>query len=179
MKLLGLLACSVIVLATHRWPVLLGGCGLALGLYVSLGSAGKNRLQGLRLVLPLILALGAFQALVMNIDMALASVARVMLMIMLADLVTATTSMQEIMRAIAPVLRPFSWAGFDVSRLSIAVALMIRFIPVLLAQWQAQSESWRARSQRRPWAAIIPPFMAMTLRRADHIADSLAARRRS
>lgn len=177
-KLASLMAASILALSIDTGAVLVLACLVAAALYAFMGRPGLDRLLGLRVVLPIVLALGVLQAWVMSIDQAVVSVARILLMIMLADLVSSTTSMQEMMRVIQPLFRPLSRLGMDVSRLPILVALVIRFVPVLIAQWQSQAEAWRARSLRRPWAAIIPPFLTMTLRRADHIAESLAARRR-
>jgi len=64
-------------------------------------------------MLPLILGLGVFQGLLMSWELAALSVTRLLLMIMLADLVTATTPMQEMMRVILPWLRPLQVIGLD------------------------------------------------------------------
>jgi biotin transport system permease protein len=129
-------------------------------------------------MLPLILGLGVFQGLLMSWELAALSVTRLLLMIMLADLVTATTPMQEMMRVILPWLRPLQAIGLDPKKLSLAVALVIRFVPVLLAQWQAQGEAWSARSKRRPGFKLIAPFMNETLRRTDYIAEAIVSRTR-
>ena len=175
-KLLALTAISIVVLPVDDVLFLaLGGCVVA-GIYLSMGRPGISRLIGLKAMLPLILGLGIFQGFVISWELAALSVTRLLLMIMLADLVTATTPMQEMMRVILPWLRPLRVIGVDPKKLSLAVALVIRFVPVLLAQWQAQSEAWSARSKKRSGFKLIAPFMNETLRRTDHVAEAIVSR---
>ena len=175
-KLLALAAISIVVLPVGNILFLaLGGC-VATGIYLSMGRPGTSRFVGLKAMLPLILGLGVFQGLLMSWELAALSVTRLLLMIMLADLVTATTPMQEMMRVILPWLRPLRVIGVDPKKLSLAVALVIRFVPVLLAQWQAQSEAWSARSKKRSGFKLIAPFMNETLRRTDHVAEAIVSR---
>ena len=175
-KLLALAAISIVVLPVGNILFLaLGGCLVTL-VYLSMGWSGLSRLIGLRAMLPLILGLGIFQGFVISWELAALSVTRLLLMIMLADLVTATTPMQEMMRVILPWLRPLRVIDLDPKKLSLAVTLVIRFVPVLLAQWQAQSEAWSARSKKRSGFKLIAPFMNETLRRTDHVAEAIVSR---
>jgi biotin transport system permease protein len=176
-KLIFLAAVSILLLPIQNPMVLALGCGCMLLAYASLGRVGLARFFGLRAILPLMLGLAIFQALVMTWQAAAVSLLRIMLMIMLADLVTATTPMQAMMRVAMIALSPIRFLGFDPKKLALAVALMIRFIPQLLAQWQAQHESWRARSSRRSGLKLLAPFMNETLRRTDHIAEAILARK--
>ncbi|WVN42005.1 energy-coupling factor transporter transmembrane component T [beta proteobacterium MWH-UniP1] len=176
-KLLMLAACSIAVLPVGDWRVLLAGCAAVSLVYISLGRVGLNRWLALRALLFLILGLGVFQALVMTWQDGLLSVFRILFMVMLADLVTATTPMQDMIRAVMPVLKPLSVLGLKPDRLALAVALVIRFVPVLFAQWQSQSDAWRARSNRSPGIKLFAPFMSEALKRTDQIAESIAARK--
>jgi biotin transport system permease protein len=176
-KLFALAACSMLVLPVGDWRVLFAGCAVASLVYTSLGSSGVRRWLALKTLLPLIIGLGIFQALVMTWQDGLLSVFRILFMVMLADLVTATTPMQAMMRAVMPVLRPLSVIGLKPDRLALAVALVIRFVPVLFAQWQAQSDAWRTRSNRSPRIKLFAPFITEALKRTDQIAESIAARK--
>lgn len=176
-KLLILAACSIAVLPVDDWWVLAVGCAVASLIYASLGIAGTRRWLALKALIPLILGLGAFQALAMTWQDGFLSVFRILFMVMFADLVTATTPMQDMMRAVMPVLKPLSVIGVKPDRFALAVALVIRFIPVLLAQWQAQSDAWRARSNRSPGIKLFVPFISEALKRTDQIAESIAARK--
>jgi biotin transport system permease protein len=177
MKLFALLVASIAILPIQNPILITIGCGLIALVYLSFGRVGFERLIGLRAILLLVFGLGIFQGLLMNWQIAWLSVTRLLLMVMIADLVSATTPMQDIMRVIRPVLLPLRFVGLNPDRLSLAVALVIRYIPLLLAQWQAQSAAWNARSKRRPGLRLIPPFMTLTMNRTDKIADAITARK--
>jgi biotin transport system permease protein len=49
-------------------------------------------------------------------------------------------------------------------------------VPVLLANWQARAEAWRARTGRRVSIRLVAPFVAETLRLADQVGEALDAR---
>jgi biotin transport system permease protein len=175
-KLLALALMSLAVLPITDWLVMWVGVLITFAIYGSLGRAGFKRLLALRILLPLILGLGLFQWWVMTWEAAALSVARIFLMVMLADLVTLTTPMQDMMRVIEPLLSPLRRLGFNPRKLSLAVALVIRFVPVLLSQWQAQREAWQARSPRTPGVKLIVPFIRQALTLSTHIAQSIDAR---
>ncbi len=179
LKLLVLLVASLALLPVSNPWALTWGCAVAVGVYASLGRAGVERLIGLRSILLLVLGLGLFQALVMNWHVAWLSVARLIVMIIIADLVSATTPMQDMMRVIRPCLAPLRLFGLNPDRLSLAVALVIRFIPSLLAQWQAQSAAWRARTNKSAGVRLLVPFMSLTMSRTEKIAEALIARKSS
>jgi biotin transport system permease protein len=73
-------------------------------------------------------------------------------------------------------MRPLRLAGINPRAPALAIALVIRFVPVLLASWQEREEAWRARTGRRASIRLIPAFVAETLRMADQIAEALDAR---
>lgn len=176
LKLAVLLAVSFAVLILDNWRgLLLLMVGLAIA-YGSLGRPGLLRLWGLRFLLPLILGLGAFQAVVMGGELAANTVTRVFCMVMLADLVTATTPMQQMLLTMGPIFVPLRYLGINDKSLGLAVALMVRFIPVLIAQWRAHREAWLARTGRKPGLRLLVPFMGQTLARSDRVAEALFAR---
>jgi biotin transport system permease protein len=56
------------------------------------------------------------------------------------------------------------------------MALVIRFIPVMLDRLSQITESWAARSPRRPsWRVLVPATLA-ALEDADRVAEALRAR---
>lgn len=175
-KLMAVAGVSVLVLSVDRWQPLAFVFVATCLLVASLGTAGIERVKSLRSLLPLIMGIGVLHAVVASVDAALLSVLRIMVMVMLADLVTVTTPMQDMMRAIQPLLMPLRGVGISPKRLSLAVALVIRFIPVLIAQWQAQRDAWCSRSDRKPRLQLLVPFISLALRRTDRIAESVAAR---
>ena len=94
----------------------------------------------------------------------------------LANLVTMTTQLSEFIAVIRWLTRPLKRLGLPTEALEIAIALVIRFTPVLVEKGQGLAQAWRARSARRPGWRIIFPFTILALDDADHIADALRAR---
>lgn len=176
LKLLCLALCTVMLLPLDHWFGLVAPLMLAAVLYATLGHPGLKRLLRLKSLLPIVLGIGLFQALLTSIDSALLTIFRILVMVMLADLVSITTTMQQMMRSLHPVLRPIRFLGVDTQKLSLMVALVIRFVPLLLSLWHAQSEAWRARANRSGGVRLIAPFVRETLRLADHVSEALAAR---
>lgn len=175
-KLGGLALMSVLVLPVSD-PWLLGGllAGIIL-VYASFGRDGWARLRRWGGLLPLLAFIALLQVWAGSWPAALASVLRILVMVLVADLVTLSTRLQDMMDVFTALLSPFARLGLDVKRLALAVALVLRFVPVLFAAWQGRSEAWRARSPRRPGLVLIGTFFAGALRMADQVAEALDAR---
>jgi biotin transport system permease protein len=97
-------------------------------------------------------------------------------MLLLADLVSMTTTMSELMEVLAPALRVLRPLGVNPRKMALAVALVLRFVPVLLTRWRAREEAWRARSRRRVPPRLVAAFVADILQLADRVAEALDAR---
>lgn len=175
-KLLGLAVISIGFTQLTDWRSLLAAAVAVLALYLLTLLGHWSRLRLYAPLLPLLVGIGALQAYASGWELATASVARLVAMILLADLVTATTPMLAMMDALAPLLRPLRRIGIDENQVSLAVALVIRFMPVLLNEWTKRGEAWRARTGRRPPLRLLAPFTADVLRLADHVAEALESR---
>lgn len=175
-KLLGLAVLSVLLGWTSEWPVLFVACILILGVYAFTIPAAGTRLKLYRPLAPLLIGIAVLQIFTSGWEMALATLLRLVAMMALADLITATTPMLAMMDALQPLFRLLRPLGLDERRLSLAVALMLRFIPVIMSEWGKREEAWRARTGRRPPLRLIAPFLADVLRLADHAAEALTAR---
>lgn len=181
LKLGALALLSILILPLDDPRLLAGALAATLALYASLGRPALARLRTLRPLAPLLALMFVLQAWSGDWTSAgfaagAASVLRILLMVLLADLVTLSTSLQQMMDALETVLAPLRPLGASPRKLALAVALVLRFVPVLLAAWRAREEAWRARSTRRPSLALVPGFLAETLRLADHVAEALDAR---
>ena len=175
-KLVGLALASIGLLFVKEWIALLPVVLLLALAYASLGRPGRQRLIGLRGLAVLIAALGVFQGLVMDWDQAANTVVRLLMMVMLADLITMTTPLQRLLEITSRLVAPLDRRGNMRRQLAFAVALMIRFVPLLAQQWQAQRCAYRARTSRRPKPFLLAVFLSQALRRTDQIAESIAAR---
>jgi biotin transport system permease protein len=93
-----------------------------------------------------------------------------------ANLVTMTTRLDDMMTVMQRLARPLAPLGLPPRRLSLAVALVIRFIPVLGQNAAKISEAWRARSPRRPRWRVLPALTLSAIDDADRVAEALRAR---
>jgi biotin transport system permease protein len=103
-------------------------------------------------------------------------VMRFVVIIMLAALVTLTTRVSEMVAALEIGLGPTRHIGIDPSRVALAVAMAIRFIPVIATQAAAIREAQAARGLHRSFVAILVPLVIRSLRMADSVAEALDAR---
>ena len=101
---------------------------------------------------------------------------RLITAVALANLVTMTTRLTDMIAVVHWLGAPLRRMGLRTRPLEVAMALVIRMTPVLLDKGTALTQSWRARSPRRPNWRIVLPFTLLALDDADHISDALRAR---
>ncbi len=172
---LAVLTAGFVMVERPAWLVL--ALVVTLGVYATLGRQALARLWSIRALLPIFAIVGALQFAASGAEQAITTVARMALMILLADLVAMTTPMLAMMDALMPLLAPLRRFGVDGQRIALAFALVIRFVPVLLEDWRKRDEAWRARTgARRASFRLLAPWVAGLPRLADRVAESLDAR---
>lgn len=175
-KLAALAVLSLALVPVDDWRIL-AAVLLAIGaVYAGFGRYGMTRLRLLRPLLPLLAVIGAVQAWSGGWDAGVAIVMRLLAMLLLADLVSMTTTMGALMEVLTPALRLLRPLGLKPRKMALAVALVLRFVPVLMARWRAREEAWKARSSRRVPARLVAAFLADSLQLADRVAEALDAR---
>lgn len=176
LKLALLAGASVLI---FRLPPLgLGAAAIALiGLYAALG---RDLLQaGLRGIWPLwpfVLILGLWHGYLGEYATGGYLIARMLLAVGAANLVTLTTPISSMIEVIARLLRPLRPLGINPQAVALAMALVIRFAPVLLEKQRGLALAWRARSAKRPGWRVALPLTLAALDEADHVAEALRAR---
>ena len=104
-------------------------------------------------------------------------VLRLVSAVALANLVTMTTRLSQMLAVLHLLCTPLRALGLSTRPLELAISLVIRFIPVLTEKGAALSEAWRARSpRRRPGWRIAAPLAGLALDDADRVAEALRAR---
>jgi biotin transport system permease protein len=93
-----------------------------------------------------------------------------------ANFVTMTTRLSDMLAVIERLLSPLRALGLRPRPLALALALVIRFIPVMLTRIEAITLAFRARSPRRASWRVVMPVTLAALDDADHVADALRAR---
>ncbi len=94
----------------------------------------------------------------------------------LANAVTMTTELSEIVQLLIRLAHPLRRLGLQPRTLALSVALVIRFVPVMLQRHAQITQSWHARSLRRPGWRILMPVLLAALDDADRVAEALRAR---
>lgn len=190
---------SPVETAAHRWPAgakLAMLCGATVVLFIVESLAvqavfllcafvlylmpGKLFLRGgLRALLPLwpfTLLILLWHGFTSDFAGGAVIVLRMTTAVALANLVTLTTRLSDMMKVVHRLTAPLRWIGIPTRPIEVAMALVIRFTPVLAAKGQALAQAWRARSTRAPGWRIIMPFAVTAIDDAEQVAEALRAR---
>jgi biotin transport system permease protein len=101
---------------------------------------------------------------------------RLLSAVAMANLVTLTTKLSDMIDVVRHVAAPLRWVGLSTKQLELAIALVVRFTPVLADKGAQLSDAWRARSPKRPKWHIVTPFAVLAIDDAEHVADAIKAR---
>jgi biotin transport system permease protein len=175
-KLLVLLSATVLLVSVYDpalFAVLIAGILL---LCLSFGPAFLAVAAGtLRPLWPFVLVVGLWHVWQQDVGAGLTIVLHMIAIVLLANFVTMTTKLSEMMAVIERQTPTISRWGISPRALSPAVALTIRLVPVLNDRLASTSLAYRARSWRRPrWRLVVLATLAV-LDEADHVADALRA----
>lgn len=175
-KLLALCAYTVLLFALQAPLAMAVAALLPMALLASCG--GSFAIASLRMLRPLwpFVAVVALWHLWLG-DSAGGAVVilRMLAAVLAANFVTMTTQLSQMIALIEWLARPLT-PILPPRALALAIALVIRFIPVMLARTEAIAQAWRARSPRKPgWRILLPTTLA-ALDDADRVAEALRAR---
>lgn len=176
-KLAGLCLFTVALFATDSPLVLTLALGLVLAGWLS-GGAGFAR-DGLRLMRPLwsfVAILIAWHLWTGDWRGGVVILLRMLAAVAAANLVTMTSRLSDMLAVFERLLSPLARLGLPPRVPALAVALVIRFIPVMVERQTRIAEAWRARSPRRPGWRVLVPALIGALDDADHVAEALRAR---
>jgi biotin transport system permease protein len=103
-------------------------------------------------------------------------VLRMLTAVGLANLVTMTTSLSQMIATVMWLIAPLAKIGLNTRALALGIALVVRFTPALADKGTALTQAWAARSPRRASWRIILPFAVLAIDDAEHVAEALRAR---
>lgn len=166
-------------IVTLRAPLLL--ClplGLVAALYLWGGGWAflRHGLRLLRAILPFILIVTAWHLYSGNPRLGAAIALKLLAAVAAANLFTMTTRLSDIVAVIERLAAPLEQFGLRPRLPGLAVALVIRFIPVMAERIGQLTEAWRARSARRAGWRIVLPATLGALDDAEQVAEALRAR---
>lgn len=175
-KLLALAAAGTGVFLLPGLPAILAVILTVLAVYAATGLGLATAWAQLRPVLLVFAILFAAQVFIAGWLTGAFFIARFATLLLLAGLLTLTTRVSDMVAAMEvgfQVLRPL---GLNPSKISLALALALRFIPVLAQITGEVREAQRVRGLDGSIIAVAIPVIVRTLRMSDAIADAIEAR---
>nr|WP_321463134.1 energy-coupling factor transporter transmembrane component T [uncultured Cohaesibacter sp.] len=175
---LGLLCLfTLLVWPLHDWRLLLAANIPVLILYLSAGRTfvklGGQRLKPL---LYLIAIIFIYQVVTGRVEEGLAICFKIIGTVSLANLVTMTSRLDDMMAVIETLAKPFYFLGLPPRALGFAMGLVIRFTPLFLQRGMQLNQAWRARSAKRTSPRLLVPLALSAIDDADRVAEALSAR---
>ena len=117
-----------------------------------------------------------FHGLFTSWTLGLLVVLRLAILVLLGMLVSFTTRVSDMIETIERGLAPLALVGVNPAKVSLALSLALRFIPLLYEQVRDIREAQRVRGLERNFTAIAVPLLVRTLRIASDLTDAIEAR---
>lgn len=175
-KILVLALSGTLLFALPRLELAGGALLLVMLLYPLARIPLRTMLLQIKPLLWILLLLFAVQWWLVSVQSAAMVVLRLMALMLTASLVTLTTRVSEMVDALENGLFWLRFLRINPAKVSMALSLALRFIPVLAAITAEVREAQRARGLERSIIAVAIPVIVRTLKMADDIAAALDAR---
>ena len=176
-KLIALVASSIGLFLSASLAVQAVAFVVAAALYLSVGLSPKEALKRVGFVFLTIFFLAAVNLFYLSVSEVATLALRLMALVLFAAAVTATTTISAFMDEITILLSPLERLGWlKAADVSLALGLVLRFVPDIFARYQAIREAHRARGLPVRPLTIIGPLIILTLKDADTIAAAIDAR---
>lgn len=175
-KIVGLAMAGTALFFVASVPLLVVCLLAVLALYPLAGLSLRDALATLRPLFVILVVLVFAHAWLNGWEVALGSGLRLAALVLLAGIVTLTSSASAMMGAIETGLSPLGRLGVDVEKISLALSLALRFIPMIAAVGAEVREAQRARGLDTSLVALAVPLIVRTLKMGEEIADAIDAR---
>jgi biotin transport system permease protein len=176
-KLAVLAALSVLLFAVPELPV----AAVALAVVVVLALAGarltpRQLFAQLRPVWLWLVGLLVFHLIVTDLVTGAVAVLRLATLVLAAALVTTTSRVAELVAVIEWLCAPLQLIGVRPARIGLAIAMTLRFIPLIAERAERIREAQAARGATRPLFLSLVPLLVQVLQLAHTTAEALDAR---
>ncbi len=176
-KLLALCIASIALFKFSMPLAQLSAISITLVLYALGGrtflSVGAKRLW---VLWPFVVVVGVWHLVTAEIAEGAVILMRMITSVALANLVTMTTRLTDMMEVLRWLLTPLRLFRIDTSAIEISIAMVIRLVPTLILKGRQIVDAWRARSKSRTNWRVVLPLAIMAIDDADHMAAALKAR---
>ncbi len=166
------------VFFTHELSVLLGSAASCVLMFASLGKAtarAKPLLMGLVVASVL---MGVFHLYMQQPMVGAVSVLRLLCTTLMGIALTLTTRYTDLLGVLEWLLSPLRFIGIQPERLSLQVALMLRFTEHFFIVWRRLDDAHRLRTGKAGGFKILAPLTLHMLIAARRVADTLHVRYR-
>lgn len=175
-KFLLVVGCGLVSFLVVDWLVsaaVLSGLGV---LFLLTGAGCRRLVSAVRPLALVLLVIGLFQWWQLGGTTAARIVLNILVCVVAASLLTASTPMQRILDGVVSLATPFRRLGADPERFALTIAIMLRSIPYIAGAFADVRDSARARGlERNPRALVLPVFIT-TVAFARQTGEALAAR---
>ena len=175
-KVAALLVVSLALFVIPSISVAILSVPVAFAVYLSTGAPFHQLMAQLRGPAILLGIVFAFHLLFGTIADGVLAVSRFATLILLASAVTLTTPISEMAELVEWLLRPLRPLGVNPEKVGLAIALAIRFVPLISEEFRHIREAQAARGLAANPLALIVPLVIRTLKSADELADAIEAR---
>ncbi len=120
--------------------------------------------------------LAAYQMLIGRVDLAVVVVANLVTAVYASRLLTMTTPAAVLIDALVAALKPLRPLRVNPELVGLAIAIMLRSVPVLLDSFAQVRQAARARGRERNLFALVTPVVVRAVGHAQATGAALAAR---
>ena len=89
---------------------------------------------------------------------------------------TVTTRSSDLIDVLEQLLRPVQWLGLRPERISLQLALMLRFTEHFFVQWNKLDQTYRLRTGQSGGRHLLAPLIVQLLQTSRRVADALFLR---
>lgn len=160
LKFLVVLACGAASFLIVDWRLAAAALAVLCMLFLLSGAGAARLFRAVRPLLPVLLVIGAFQWWQLGGPVAARIVLNILLCVVAASVLTATTPLHRLLDGVVSLARPFRRFGADPERFALTIAIMLRSIPFIAGAFADVRDSARARGlERNPRALVLPVFI--------------------
>ena len=175
-KVMSLVGTGTAIFLVSDWRLLVLSLAAVVLLYVPARVPWHTIFPQMRSAIWLLILIFVVQVLIDTWMTGLIVILRFATLILLASLVTLTTRVSDMIEALETGLQPLTRVGVNPEKISLALSMAIRFIPVISEITSEVRNAQRVRGLDRSIIAIAVPVIVRTLKMADDIADAIEAR---
>lgn len=175
-KMLTMMAGATLLFINQSLPVTIGATLLILALYPIAQLTLKQAFAQIRPLLIIFVLFFAVQWYFSGLELAAYVVLRLAALILLASLVTLTTRSSDMIDTMTRGLRHLKPIGVNPEKVSLAISLALRFIPVLAQITREVREAQKVRGLERSVIAVAMPMAIRAIKMADEISDAIDSR---